>query len=76
MNSRSALYNQSLIDAQNPHDILNWSSQFMVTPVELKHALTKVGASAAKVRDYFGLSVFEIWPSQPRDAVEVAASLE
>ena len=52
----------SFIDMLDPANILSWSYRLVVTPIELKQAVAKVGSSAARVRAYFGLSDFEVWP--------------
>jgi hypothetical protein len=55
-----------MIDVQDPESIASWSSALIVSPIELKQAAAKVGASSIKIRAYFGLSAFEVWPIQVR----------
>lgn len=47
-----------LIDINDRTEILIWSFVLKVSPVELKQAIAKVGPSATKVREHFGLSSY------------------
>ena len=63
-----------LINLLDPENILLWSAQLVVSPIELKLAVAKVGSSVASVRAYFGLSAFDVWP-EVANQIEAATSL-
>jgi hypothetical protein len=41
------------IDIEDVDEVRNWTKSLNVTPEELKVAVSKVGTSADKVREYF-----------------------
>jgi|GEM_PF-2183735 Protein of unknown function (DUF3606). len=57
------------IDTFDHATLLRWSYRLVVTPLELKQAIARVGSSVARIRAYFGLTDLEVWPfAEPRGA--------